>query len=257
MHYSIIRACTMSMEFLYDPNCVVIPGMEPLVLAVASAIKKLRSSLGDSQQAFATRLGLSVRAIANYEGGRQPGGEILLDLHRLAVASHLNDVQRVFAAAFRNTTSGRIEPMNDEERALVRMVVYLLRNREFVPKWPRLAQELVDSLEVLVKAARSSDGVKTDLKELEDAYLEASNRITPFVQQELEKLARERSKKTKQSFEQAYVQVLLEHPELYKQYQEEKESVASGGADSEVSIVAYGRPRLRSERRPGQKTRKS
>lgn len=34
---------------------------------VADTIRSLRNYLGDSQQAFATRLGLSISAIANYE----------------------------------------------------------------------------------------------------------------------------------------------------------------------------------------------
>jgi transcriptional regulator with XRE-family HTH domain len=35
---------------------------------LSSAVKQLRKRLGESQQAFATRLGLSIRTIANYEG---------------------------------------------------------------------------------------------------------------------------------------------------------------------------------------------
>src|SRR5579862_1660332 len=55
--------------------------------ALVRAVKKLRERLGDSQQAFATRLGLSIRTIANYEGGRRPSGKPIVELLRLADAA--------------------------------------------------------------------------------------------------------------------------------------------------------------------------
>lgn len=48
------------------------------------AIKELRQRLGESQQAFATRLGISIRALANYEKDRQPHGKVLAALARAA-----------------------------------------------------------------------------------------------------------------------------------------------------------------------------
>ena len=44
----------------------------------------MRSTLGISQQEFATRLGLSIRAIVNYEKDRTPQGSILARLHQFA-----------------------------------------------------------------------------------------------------------------------------------------------------------------------------
>jgi len=51
---------------------------------LVAATKRLRKLLGESQQAFATRLGLSIRTIANYEGGRRPSGKSLLALANTA-----------------------------------------------------------------------------------------------------------------------------------------------------------------------------
>lgn len=48
------------------------------------AVKKLREKTGDSQQAFATRLKLSIRAIVNYEKGRTPSPKALAALALLA-----------------------------------------------------------------------------------------------------------------------------------------------------------------------------
>ena len=51
---------------------------------LVGAVRKLRSQLSDSQQAFATRLGLSISAIVNYERDRKPTGKALVALHRVA-----------------------------------------------------------------------------------------------------------------------------------------------------------------------------
>jgi transcriptional regulator with XRE-family HTH domain len=51
---------------------------------IISAVRKLRQELGDSQQRFANRLGLSIRAIANYEKDRRPTGVALVRLARAA-----------------------------------------------------------------------------------------------------------------------------------------------------------------------------
>jgi transcriptional regulator with XRE-family HTH domain len=61
-----------------------------MFMHVAQAVRELRQHLGDSQQSFATRLGLSIRAIANYEKDREPTGTSLVALHRAArEAGHL------------------------------------------------------------------------------------------------------------------------------------------------------------------------
>jgi transcriptional regulator with XRE-family HTH domain len=69
--------------------------MDPL----AKDVRELRQHLGESQQAFATRLGLSIRAIANYEKDRRPTGMALLALARAAAAAGLGLLTDHFMSA--------------------------------------------------------------------------------------------------------------------------------------------------------------
>src|SRR5688500_11011670 len=91
--------------------------MDPVV----TALKKLRERLDESQQAFANRLGLSVRAIANYESGRRPSRAVLFNLTILASQHGLRDLSDVFRAAYAEAMHGVLGPTNDEETAWVRM----------------------------------------------------------------------------------------------------------------------------------------
>ena len=49
-----------------------------------TAVKELRNALSLSQQAFATQLGLSIRAVVNYEKNRAPTARALAQLEQLA-----------------------------------------------------------------------------------------------------------------------------------------------------------------------------
>lgn len=66
--------------------------MDPVV----KAVRALRQYLGDSQQAFANRLGLSIRAIANYEKDRKPTGMALVSLARAASDAGKEDLKNTF-----------------------------------------------------------------------------------------------------------------------------------------------------------------
>jgi transcriptional regulator with XRE-family HTH domain len=63
---------------------------------VIKAVRVLRQHLGDSQQAFANRLGLSIRAIANYEKDRKPTGMALASLAREASKADRMDLVNTF-----------------------------------------------------------------------------------------------------------------------------------------------------------------
>jgi len=69
--------------------------MDPVV----GAVKALRHELGDSQQAFANRLGLSIRAIANYEKDRKPTGMALASLARAATDARKQNLVNTFMSA--------------------------------------------------------------------------------------------------------------------------------------------------------------
>lgn len=66
---------------------------------VVKAVKELREQLGDSQQAFANRLGLSIRAIANYEKDRRATGMALASLARAASGAGRRDLMNTFMSA--------------------------------------------------------------------------------------------------------------------------------------------------------------
>jgi len=59
-------------------------------------VKKLREHFDESQQAFATRLGISIRAIANYEKDREPSGRALVALYRAAHAAGRTELAETF-----------------------------------------------------------------------------------------------------------------------------------------------------------------
>src|SRR4051812_19934873 len=62
--------------------------MEDLV----SAVRELRAALGDSQQSFAGRIGVSMRAVANYEKDRIASAKALYQLAKLASQSGKPDL---------------------------------------------------------------------------------------------------------------------------------------------------------------------
>jgi transcriptional regulator with XRE-family HTH domain len=69
---------------------------------LATAIKELRTQHGDSQQAFAARMGLSIRAIANYEKDRVPTLSVLARLAQVARQADRQDLEGVFAESIAN-----------------------------------------------------------------------------------------------------------------------------------------------------------
>jgi transcriptional regulator with XRE-family HTH domain len=72
---------------------------EKLEAGLIEAVKDLRAHLGESQQAFATRLGLSMSAIANYERDRSPTGKALVELAAAADAANRPDLAEKFLRA--------------------------------------------------------------------------------------------------------------------------------------------------------------
>lgn len=63
-------------------------------------VSKLRAHLGDTQQAFAERLRLSLRAVARYESDRIPTGRVLILMARCAIRAGRQDLAGVFMRGF-------------------------------------------------------------------------------------------------------------------------------------------------------------
>src|SRR5271167_397831 len=90
---------------------------------IHQAVKELRNRLELSQQVFATNLGLSIRAISNYEKDRIPGARPLSQLERCAIGNKQPDLAQIFADALAtHLRLGRSDrpPLTPEERYLER-----------------------------------------------------------------------------------------------------------------------------------------
>jgi transcriptional regulator with XRE-family HTH domain len=186
------------------------------------AVRKLRLTTGESQQSFAQHLGLSLRAIANYEKDRVPNGPALYRLAKLARQVGQPDLAKIFSSALYEEFHEALEPMTPEEKAWSDAVLALLRNRDLTD-WPTVGRFLVGALERLVK--RRGD---EEVEDLAAVLLEARYRLINTAERQLEKLARDRQAKTGSSYEKAYSEVLMQSPELYQQYGQQRAEAALG-----------------------------
>lgn len=104
---------------------------------LVTAVRTLRESLGMSQQAFANKLGLSIRAIANYEKDRRPGGDALVKMGSLAADHGLGELRDVFRLALKENLGlandyarlGRLLVSDDFFHDLDRMLLRLRSDR--------------------------------------------------------------------------------------------------------------------------------
>jgi transcriptional regulator with XRE-family HTH domain len=188
-------------------------------MTLHEAVRKLRAFTEDSQQTFAQRLGLSLRAVANYEKDRSPNSPALYRLAKLARELGRTDLAQVFSAALSEELHDPVEPMSSEEKAWSDAVRALLRHKPH-SGWSRIAPRIVRSLEHLVKD-------RPDDQELAQILLEARYRLIDRAERRLQQLARERQHKTG-NFHQAYAEVLKENPELYVEYLEARAQAAKG-----------------------------
>jgi len=88
-----------------------------------TAVKELRRALGLSQQIFATQLGLSIRAVVNYEKDRAPTARALAQLEQLASHSSHPELARIFRDALGNELGFGMadrQPLSAEEHYLER-----------------------------------------------------------------------------------------------------------------------------------------
>jgi transcriptional regulator with XRE-family HTH domain len=189
---------------------------------VQEAVRELRVATGNSQQSFAQALGLSMRAIANYEKDRTPNSPALYRLAKLARQVGRPDLAQVFSSALSEELSDVVEPMTTEEKAWADAVIALLRNKGLTD-WPRIGRSIVSALEKLVR--------RTDVEELENlaaVLLEARYRLVSLAERQLEHLAKAHQAKIGETYEKAYSEVLLQNPELYTKYLLERAEAARG-----------------------------
>jgi len=89
--------------------CVMLPHM-----VSSDAVRALRNSLGESQQAFANRCGLSISSVTHYEGGqRTPDYWVTLTLYRVACEAGRKDLATFFLGQINTRQVAVPFPMED------------------------------------------------------------------------------------------------------------------------------------------------
>jgi transcriptional regulator with XRE-family HTH domain len=138
-------------------------------MTTRQATQQLRRHLDDSQQAFANRLGLSIRAIANYESDRTPTGRVLARLETLAVQQGRDDLAAVFRDAINKELGPRVPLGNQPETAtediLVTAVLTVLRDQRYADLRPKLRQLLREVARANLKQWEQSIGVSSEARE--------------------------------------------------------------------------------------------
>src|ERR1035437_1530289 len=83
--------------------------------SVSQAVRSLRVSLGESQQAFAYRMKTAVRTIARWETVRPPQGKFLAGLSLIAMTNGLDELGLFFYKEALGEIGKRIDPQRIRE----------------------------------------------------------------------------------------------------------------------------------------------
>jgi transcriptional regulator with XRE-family HTH domain len=78
-------------------------------MKLAKYVKELRLRLGESQQKFATDLGISIRGLVNYEKDRDPPFALLMRLSAKAHDAGHRDIEKVFSDSFHSQIEAALE----------------------------------------------------------------------------------------------------------------------------------------------------
>lgn len=106
---------------------------------VMATVRKLRLALEDSQQSFATRLGLGIATVVRYELSRPPGPNALAKLEQVATAHGFEEYAGVFRRALTEEL-GSVQPApfgpalqfkTSEEREMVTALLAALRKARY------------------------------------------------------------------------------------------------------------------------------
>ena len=134
--------------------------------SVSQAVRSLRVSLGESQQAFAYRMKTAVRTIARWETTRPPKGRTLADLSRLAHENNQWELSRIFGEAFTDEFGLKAErALLEEENAIMDDMAQHLDHLLRGPGRPYADPKALSS-EERAKVREIIDYVKEGLKKL-------------------------------------------------------------------------------------------
>lgn len=202
------------------------------------AVRDLRAQYGETQQRFADRLKISLRALANYEADREPTGRALYQLSRAAREIGRIDLADAFSDALAQELGASVDAMTDGEEAWAGAVVGLLRSRGAPDEWQNV---VLAALEATIAAQRKDGRPGHSTHDLESRLVRAKYQLTGSAERTLSGLAEDRRRQTGESLEKAYSEVLLANPNLYKLYLAER-AAAAKGTRFEKSL-AVGGPR--------------
>lgn len=137
---------------------------------LVAAVRQLRENLGLSQQAFATKLNLSISAIANYERDRRPTGKALLELQNLSNANRLYDLAALFRDAFSKEVGYSVMQVPPDPAAKLAVLSEVRRRVnagdtdqqiiDVFPAWPDLVALFIDNFRALDQDAQTSRKAK-------------------------------------------------------------------------------------------------
>ncbi len=77
---------------------------------IKSAVKALRTHLGETQQVFSGTMDVSLNTIARWETNRRPGGKWLMKLAAVARQAKRKDLARHFEAALSEALAEQYSP---------------------------------------------------------------------------------------------------------------------------------------------------
>lgn len=145
------------------------------------AVKALRAHFGDSQQAFATRFGLSIRSIANYEKDRRPEDRVLALFAKAASDAGLRDLLNEFKHALGRSLGlydikgGIISYIHEEQKG------YMLLQFEGAEQYI-YSQAFFQAMAVLVSGTPDIEKQERVLKILKHLNSEV-RKIFPFIKE--------------------------------------------------------------------------
>ena len=197
-------------------------------LTVSKAVRELRQTLHESQQAFAYRMQTAVRTIARYETVR-PRGSVLAQLEGIALETGRADLAVVFRQALTQELGSPPHLLSPEERAWSQAIYNLLRNRHRGD----LGSVRVQILDRLLKAqaqllvwAQAGESVGRTVEQLQNDLRNLEISAQGSAMYETTAAAEHRSRKEGITREQAFAKELT--PDRYDRAEAEHQELDLG-----------------------------
>jgi hypothetical protein len=198
-------------------------------LPITRAVRELRQTLQESQQAFAYRMKSAVRTIARYETVRPPRGSVLAQLEGVALEAGRADLATVFRQALAQELGSPSQLMTPEERAWSQAICNLLRNRDHGDLGGvrvRLLDQLLKAQSQLLAWAQAGESLSRTAEQLENDRRNLEISAQGSALYETKAAAARRSRQERISPEQAFAKELT--PQRYARYEAEHQKLDLG-----------------------------